>query len=294
MTSMDAGKGSRMGGNGRGARRGVVSLGAVVLAGMALGGLGAGCGGEDSTTGKRLTHETVVTAGAEATGGFTNAMGWRVTLSRADVAVGALYYFDGAPVTAMRGRRLRLLDRVSGWLIREAHAHPGHYEPGNALGEMTAATSVDLMGGPVSVGASEAVTGVYRSASFDFGAKAVGPLAGAMGEAVVVVEGVAEKEGMSRSFRAEAKADEVLDTDALPVVEGCVFEEAEVQGDGTVTVLVKPSVWLDQVDFEEVPESADGEPVAFDVRGTPHKAFIRGLKKGTGYVFSYGAGSEEK
>lgn len=259
-------------------------LGAALLAAAASG----GCGGEESTAGKRLTHRTRITAGAEATEGFTNALGWSITLARAQISVGALYYFDGAPVTA----RLtpRLLERVSRWLIPEAHAHPGHYQPGNALGEMTEATSVDLVDGSPELADSTSVNGLYRSARIDFLSPAVGPLAGELGQAVVVVEGVAEKAGESRPFRVEGAIADVVDPDGEAAVAGCVFEEADVQEGGTVTVRVLLSVWLDQIDFAEVPESADGRPVRIEPGTVPHKAFARGLKKGTAYVFSYSTG----
>lgn len=259
-------------------------LGAALLAAAA-----SGCSGEESTAGKRLTHRTEITAGAEAAGGFTNAFGWSITVSRAAVSVGALYYFDGAPVTAMR--EPRLLDRLSRWLIPEAHAHPGHYQPGNALGEMLEATSVDLAAGPAELAASSAVSGIYRSARIDFLSPAAGPLAGELGQAVVVVEGVAEQAGASRPFRAEGAIADVVDSDGEAAVAGCVFEEADVQEDGAVTVRILPSVWLDQIDFAEVPESTDGQPVLLEPGTIPHRAFARGLKKGTAYVFSYSAGT---
>lgn len=248
--------------------------------------LGAtGCGGEESTTGKRLTHRTRITPGAEVTEGFTNAFGWSVTVARAHLSVGALYYFDGAPVTA----RLepRLLDRVSRWLIPEAHAHPGHYQPGNALGEMTEPTSVDLAGGSPVLADSTSVNGLYRSARIDFLSPPVGPLAGELGQSVVVVEGIAERAGVSRPFRVEAAIADVVDADGEAAVAGCVFEEADVQEDGIVFVRILPSVWLDQIDFAEVPPDADGRPVTLEPGTIPHKAFARGLKKGTAYVFSY-------
>ena len=264
-------------------------LASALIAVAALSSLAPACDGEDSTTGKRVTHATVITAGPEAAGGFTNAFGWSVTLSRAYLSVGALYYFDGAPVTARLIRPWP--DRLARLLIPEAHAHPGHYQPGNALGEMTAKTSVDLVAGPAALGPSPGVSGVYRSARIDLASPSAGPFAGELGQFVVVVEGVAEQAGEERPFRAEAAAADVVDTDGEPAVAGCVFEEADVQEDGTVTVTIKPSVWLDQIDFAELPASADGQPVLLEPGSVPHRAFTRGLKKGTGYAFSYAPGT---
>lgn len=286
-------------------RRALIGAAAIAAAQLAVGALAPACGdGEgDTTTGKRVTHATRITAGAEASGAFTGASGWSITLSRAYLSVGALYYFDGAPLTARldpgRGRRRRpagggLFDQLARWAVPEAAAHPGHYAPGEAKGEMTAATSVDLAVGPATLEASDAVSGVYRSARLVFGAQPAGPLAGELGASVVVVEGTAEKGGEERPFRVEAVVADVLDSEGDPAVEGCVFEEADVQEDGGVTVTVKPSVWFDQVDFADVPASPDGQPVLIAPGSTAHRAFARGLKKGTAYVFSYAPGQAEE
>lgn len=262
----------------------------ALAAALALAALAPACDGDDSTTGKRLTHATQITLGPEASSAITNSYGWSITLSRVDLSVGALRYFDGAPVTARLDRPRPLLERLARWAIPEAHAHPGHYAPGSAMGEMVEATSVELVAGPARLADSAAVSGSYRSATFAFGAPPAGPLAGELGDAVVLVEGLAEREGEERPFRAAALAADVLDTEGEPEVEGCVFEEADVQESGAIIVLVKPGVWLDQIDFSVVPASADGEPVDLDPEATPHRAFTRGLKKGTAYVFSYSAG----
>jgi hypothetical protein len=278
-------------------RRRALRAAAALAALLALGALGAACDGEDATTGKRVQHRTIATAGEEAAGAFTNAYGWSITLSRAYISIGSLYYFDGAPVTARLdapgGRRPSRAEQVLRWVIPEAHAHPGHYQQGNALGEMTAPATVDLVAGPAEMGPSASVTGLYRSALFTFGVPPAGPLAAELGAAVVLIEGSAQSGAEERLFRAEAAPADVFDTTGAPIVAGCVFEEADVQADGIVTVLVKPSVWLDQVDFMEVPASADGAPVPLDPAGTPHKAFVRGLKKGTAYLFSYATTAQE-
>jgi len=270
-------------------RRVALVAAASIAAAVGLGALASACGGEDSTTGKRLTHATRITAGPEATSAFTNAYGWSITLSRIDLSVGAFHYFDGAPVTARLHRPRPLLDRLARWALPEAHAHPGHYQPGDAMGQMTEPTTVDLAKSPADLAASAAVSGVYRSARFTFGAPPRGPLADELGDAVILVEGLATKAGEARPFRVAAVAADVLDAKGNPLVAGCVFEEADVQENGAITLLVKPSVWLDQIDFTEVPASADGQPVTLEPATVPYKAFTRGLEKGTAYVFSYAA-----
>jgi hypothetical protein len=187
-----------------------------------------------------------------------------VTLTTAYLSTGPLYYFDGDPILArFRGS---LLPRV-------AHAHPGHYAPGTARGEMTVASSVDLLSSGNDLPAGVGVTGSYRSARFTFGS------ASALAGHVVLVHGEARHGATTVSFTAHADVADVLDTFNEPKVDGCVFAPVDVAGDGTVTLTVRPTVWFDQVDFTGVSGDLAGT-VAFN-------GFARGLKKGSAYAFAY-------
>lgn len=241
----------------------------------------AGCSSDDATTaGKRITLEARIASSPESKR-FTNAAGWDVTITKAEVATGALYYFDGATIFAARPQR-------GGWglrLVREAHAHPGHYVPGNARGEMLAASSADLLAGGV-LGSGAGVSGPVRSATFSFASPAQGPFAADLGSHVAVLEGTATKGGATRVFRAEIGPDDVRNTKGATQLEGCPFAEADMQEDGTVTVTVKLTEWFDQVEFDEVPASADGNPVQMPA-GLARNELVRGMKAGAGYLFSY-------
>ncbi|AUX45636.1 hypothetical protein SOCE26_071310 [Sorangium cellulosum] len=277
-------------------------LAAAALAALAAGALVAGCGADDATGGRRLTLATQIAPDAASVAPFTNALGWTVTLSKAYLSVGPLYYFEGAPFTARRGDPGRgvapaLLERLARWALPEAHAHPGHYQAGEARGQMTEPTSVDLLRGTTALADADAVSGVVRSARFTFGAPPVGPLAGALDGRVVVVEGRAEKGDLTRAFRARAAIEDVLNASGEPAVEGCVFEEVVVDEPGVVTLVVKPAVWLDQVDFEGATDGEDGEdgaPVDLPPGSQALRGFTRGLKKGTAYTFAFAPRSPEE
>ena len=107
---------------------------------------------------------------------------------------------------------------------------------------------------------------------------------------VVIVEGVATQGSESRPFRASAGVDDVLEG-GLPAVVGCELDRGAVQSDGIVTLDVRLSVWLDQVDFALVPASGDGSKVELSRDDNPHQAFVRGLKKAAAYAFSYAPNS---
>jgi hypothetical protein len=256
---------------------------ASLLVGAAM----SGCGSE-ATTGKRITLKTRIVADEGIDAPFTNGYGWSIKLSKVAVSVGSLYYFDGAPILSS-GLSPRLSpDLLRGFFgVRVAHAHPGHYQEGNAMGQMLTPSSVDLASGPAELAAGEGTTGTFRSGRFVFGDPPAGPAAAALSGHVVVLEGEATKDSMVRVFRASAAVSDALDSYGDPNLEGCAFDqEPDIEADGTVTVHVKPSVWLDQAEFDDVAEST-GDPVDLAPEQEAWKAFVRGLKKGSAVVFSY-------
>jgi hypothetical protein len=286
--------------NTRLARRSLLALTLVTGAHLTL--AAPGCTGTaGTTTGKRITLGTGISAAESPTAPFTNGKGWTITLDRALVSVGSLAYFDGEPFTAAleptRRRRpaspeLEPNDRSP---LRElfgprlAHAHPGHYVPGNALGQVTRGDTVDLLALETTLASTEeAVTGTYRSATFGFGEPPAGALAAGLEGGVALVSGTATSGDTTLLFRARALASEVLDTEtpATPSVHGCIFDEALVEKGGHVEVRVSLHVWLDQVDFADAtPPASPGERVTLD--GAAHEAFTRGLVKGSAYLFRY-------
>ncbi len=241
---------------------------------------GVGCDDPDATTGKRVTLSFAVLPAKQT---FTTKLGWEVTLTKAVVSIGALYFFDGETLFAGAAPRPRRapLDRF--WQVPVAHAHPGHYVPGNAKGELLGATSVDLLR-ESRLGDGQGVSGPFRSATFSFGAPATGPLAGELGGNVIVLEGAAKKGAEERTFRAEVRADELFDTKQRPQVEGCPFAEANVLGDGKVTVTIDASAWLDQVEFELLSKS--GRAQLADVTQAELTRSVRG---GDRYRFAFTA-----
>lgn len=253
---------------------------AVVAASTLVVGTGpAGCGGAGSgTTGRRIALDVTIAA-SPGSRQFTNARGWDVSITKALVATGALYFFDGDTLFAGAPASPR-------WSpFRSAFAHPGHYVPGNAKGEMRTPWSADLLAGGA-LGAGDGVSGFARSATFSFSAPAAGPAAAELGASVLVLEGAAKKGDEQREFRAEIDPDDLRDDEGAMNVEGCPFVAADMQGDGAVAIEVKIPLWLDRVDFDDVPPSADAAPVLL-ADGLAKNQLVRGMKGGLVYVFSY-------
>jgi len=279
----------------------------LILTGAALVLLGSSLGcsseGDSGTTGKIIVLGTRVDVGQDLSEPTTNALGWDVTLTRAYLSVGPLYYYQGDPVLSQRrelsgGWRGRLA-WMGDLLIPPAYAHPGHYIPGAAMGQMLTPTTLDLLEGSVDLADGEGVTGPTNSAEFTWQSPPEGDLADALEDHVILTEGVATKGSTTVEFIATADESEVHDGDDQAKVSGCSFgsEPGEVgvdmDGDGTVTLTVVPSVWFDQVDFSYVASGTEGAPEpnsdgVVDLRGTlAFQGFLRGVKKGTAYLFSY-------
>jgi hypothetical protein len=277
----------------------------AITATLLVGASPVGCSsdGTSGTTGRTVTLETRIDIQGDLTKAQANALGWKVALSRAYLSVGALYYYSGDPVLSLersphRGSA-RALAWVAGLLEKPAWAHPGHYIEGAAMGQMLEPVTVDLLGGSVDLADGEGVTGAVNSARFTWQSPPRGKLAPKLDGHVVLAEGTATQGEATVHFLAQADADDVHDGNDKAEVAGCAFGSkpggvgVEVDDDGAVTLTLDPRVWLDQVDFAYVaPEASDApEPDAdgvVDIAGTlAWQGFIRGVKKGTAYEFSY-------
>ncbi len=268
------------------------ALGLVLSAGwLSLAVLLEGCDGDgEPTGGKRVVLHTRVEVDSAAKTAFSTAFGWNVTLEGALLSTGPLYYFDGPPalVSFDTPRRSEYAMR---WLgLGTAHAHPGHYQEGNALGQMLDGASIDLWAGPATLADGEGITGTYRSARFSFRVPGEGPLSEAFGGNVAVAFGTAQKDGEeTRTFRAVAALSDVEKSASEGQVEGCELNEVAVEDDGTIKVVIKPQVWLDLVDFAQIEVGSTDEPAELPNDAQPGIAFAQGLAQLSAYEFSYEA-----
>lgn len=272
-------------------RRTLLSLGSCFLLGL------AGCSeGTDTNTtpGFRVTLETRVELASPPS--FENAMGWEIKLTKIAMSSGPIYYFDGAPIeSAARSgsspARAPVVPQIEpGWGLLSplfVHAHPGHYDAGEAKGEMLESASFDLAAGAAELPTGEGTSGVFRSARFTWQSPAQGALASELGADVLILEGTATKGELEKIFKLVAASSDTLDAAEEPELDGCTFEEADVQSNGLVTIWVDPRVWLDQADFSDVETSTDGTPVEVPAELEAARAFVRGIKKSTAFTFRF-------
>jgi hypothetical protein len=246
-----------------------------------------GSGGEDSTGGKLVRLRTRVTVDDVARETFTTSVGWNVTLREARVAAGPFYYFDGAPplVRYAPPTDWRFATRLLGLGI--AHAHPGHYQAGNAMGQMLEAANVDLLGGIADLPDGAGVSGTYRSARFSFSSWSAAGSSELDGHVALAI-GKAEKDGEDpHFFRAFADFQMIEKSASLGHVDGCEFSEIDVERDGTVTVTVNPKIWFDLVDFAQAEVGRDDAPAEFPEDSQPQRAFVLGTTQLSAYKFSF-------
>lgn len=258
--------------------------------------------GTSGTTGRSIRLNTQIVIKDDLSQPRTNALGWNVTITKGLLSVGPLYYYSGdpvlsrsAPVAPVRALAWAWFD----WFVKPAYAHPGHYVAGAAMGQMLEATTIDLLQASVALAPGEGVTGHANSATFSWQSPPVGRLAAELERHVISMRGTATKGETTIQFLAHADEADVLDGDQKLEVAGCSFGDApgrvgvDLERDGTVTLTLVPSVWFDQVDFQSVAPGIASAPQpnaegVIDIAGSlAWRGFVRGLKKGTAYEFSY-------
>jgi hypothetical protein len=251
----------------------------AVCCAVVLGGSAAGCfGGE--TTGRFVTLDATIAPSPATKQSFTNAKGFDVTITRALVSTGAMYFYEGEPtLAAARPRPFRVFDL----LVRPAFAHPGHFTSGDIRGEILAPATTDLRTGGT-LGTGRGIAGVVRSATFSYRTPSAGTLAAELEGHVAIVEGTVTKDGQARAFRAEVDAADLVNEAGKLEIVGCPVDEIEAHSDAAVTLTVAVDAWLDQVDFDAVPDP--NEPV-LPMGSLARNELVRGMKAAAPYRFSY-------
>lgn len=137
---------------------------------------------------------------------FTNARGWTVTLTRADVTLGPIYLNVAAPLRSARGP----LD----WLLPLAIAQEEHLAEGRVVGEVLgqvrfSALSAELV--PFAVPGDTTREAVRTAEVWFYPEPGVPPEATNIAGAALEVEGTAVRDGAALAFRGAL----VLDDDWL-------------------------------------------------------------------------------
>lgn len=211
------------------------------------------CGGTAAT---RRTFPLVVSPGG---GTLVTDTGWTVTLSSAHASLAAVRFYSGeVPSITRRAPRLQPLD----WVIASAWAHPGHYVPGEAMGELLSPVDVDLLKPETAWGEVNGVTGTYGSMEVT------------VGSGGVRLAGTAAKDGQTVTF----------DTGAFVPqgpIQAIAFAHQMDTSPGKARLTVDLRAIVSRIDFAQVGASAnplDPTSVAFNgfARGVTDSSAWRG------------------
>lgn len=235
----------------------------------------AGC----DTGQQRRTFPVEVTA-LPLTG--PNEKGWTVEPESLRVSMAPVRFFEGRVLLSERRK-----PRFDAWAllgVGTAWAHPGHYVPGDALGELLKeAVVVDLLAAePTVLGEANAVTGSYGSLELTLPRttfEAPNPNERLAGESVRLVGTATGPEGQRLRFDASVKLNKP--------VEGIRFEKELGEEPGRVRIAVDLGKWLGRIDFGTVQAPAEGETASF-IEGTQaHNALVRGVEDTSAYVVTW-------
>jgi hypothetical protein len=232
---------------------------------------GLGCG-DEKTEGERRAFDVTMTATPSTD---PNEYGWTVTPEAAHVSVGAVRFFEGR-VLLSRAPRFDWYSLIGG----TAHAHPGHYVPGDAMGEVLNARTVDLLAGAW-LGQANAVTGSYGSLELTF----VPPTAATDAQGVLEGHHVRVRGTATHTSGTTVRFDASVD---LPkAIEGVRFERELKQEPGSVRIAVDLAKWMGRINFATVsPPDAAGVST-FPADSQAQNGFVRGVEDTSAYVVTW-------
>ncbi|EPX65311.1 putative lipoprotein [Cystobacter fuscus DSM 2262] len=213
-----------------------------------------------------------------------NERGWTVTPEALHVSVGPVRFYEGHVLLSRRAPRFDPFLLLGG----TAWAHPGHYLPGDAMGEVLSTTVVDLLAAsPTVLGAANAVTGDYGSMELTLPVPpATGDAQAPLGGHAVRVRGTATHTD-GRRVRFDAALD-------LPKpIEGIRFERALAEEVGRVRITVDLNTWLGRIDFATVSPTDAGGVSTFPAGSQAMNALVRGVEDTGAYVVTWVEGATQ-
>jgi hypothetical protein len=190
---------------------------------------------------KRTTFDVVI-RGTGDPSALPSEHGGTITLTEAKISLGAPEWFEGDALFALRTTPVKrdavqaAFDAVLAF--SSAHAHPGHYTPGEALADLDTIGVVDLLAGDVAIGTAEGVTGAYGTLSLPFASSP------ALEGAAVKLAGSAHCTSGDVPFWVSLPLDKII--------EG-VPSAIEVGTAGTVTIDVSLEDLVRRIDFTSFP-----------------------------------------
>lgn len=239
------------------------------------------------TAGEEIRFSTAV-VGSSADNNpaeFTTYAGWKVSLTRALMVAGPIYYYEG--------------EAQASWIKRlfttnKAYACPSHaqYNKGSVLGEVLEQYVVDLLNAqPTHTGDVYGLSGTVRAAELQLHPPATIPVASASADIhqlegdTILVEGKAEKDGASISYIAHLT---IPDEGIMRVVESISGEvELAKSQNGTLLLMVLLDQWFANVDFSTLHQQDENDRFLFSEDTQAYSALLRNVRSRYAYRINW-------
>ncbi len=239
----------------------------------------ARCGDGGDTTGRVRVTFPVTMRGINPSA--DTSTGWHVVLDQAFVAAGPLRWYEGAPIFSRR-----LWDTA--FSLGVAHAHPGHYVPGEALADITSQRVVDLMvPTPTPLEDATGVSGDALSATMELRppGTTLGPSASALHGLAVWTRGTATRAGSTVRFEGGVTIDYAVR--GIPA-------RARFAPGGSMAVSVDLARWFDLADFSTLTAPSPGEVAPIAAGGAVANALYRGTTNGAAWLFAWNTSAPDR
>jgi hypothetical protein len=217
-------------------------------------------------------------------GRLETSTGWTVELEEAVLALGPVTFFELPPPLSHESSPPQLSDRLYGWLVSTAHAHPGddHFYGGRVMGELYQQVAFDLMQGSHTISAGlRGLAGEVRSFSIalDPPDSRTSGVPDDLRGFHAYVAGVAHQGEMSVPFEGGLT---IEDSGTLRRVDGI---DADMQFDrgGTVVISVHVDAWFDEARFDRLEDPDDDGRFTISAGDQVHGAWRLGARNGAAY-----------
>lgn len=234
------------------------------------------------TAGEAISIQTGVIGGASdgpAAGPFTNSKGWTVELTKAEMAVGPIYFYSSAPLAG-------LWKRIFSPSV--AYACPAHaqYDKGAVLGEVLQQCVVDLLSDQITdTGASDGQKGHCRM--FELHIHPPGEIEAGSPQSQfdglngysVWVEGSAEKDGGTIEFEGGLT---IPDEGTMRIVEN-ISADMNLSDGSSAVVRVLVDAWFTNVDFASLTEIGQSGRYTITEDIQAHTALLSGVRSRYSY-----------
>jgi len=184
-----------------------------------------------------------------------NEHGWTVEVTTLEARVTGIRLYEGEALLSSLG------DRFWNLVVPRAHAHPGHYEPGEAMAEWLGAVTIDLLNGPSRVGTASAFTGTASSAWLDYGTLD--------GGGALHLAGTARKGADTRPFEVRL--------DVASPISGIPGEHALTGSPSPFTLSLDLARVLTAADFVTTTDDDNDSTFELPADSQAHRALTRGV-----------------